>query len=362
MKRIILVVLVCLGFLMSDCVIANDSIGALGLGGIEFKKTKDISMEKETLTISNDQVRVEYEFINNTDKPIRETVVFPMPVYNYYKAFCQPSPEYMGSVQDFKVWVDGKQLMPSLTVRARIQQHADAGKQEIITGYIDVTDRLKKLGFTDEDIAEYRGITFYSGECDNDDDLYVSGKYQQNLELLNKEGLANKKHPLWDVSYVYHWEQEFPPKQITHVVHEYEPFAGGGSGEADFMGSSPSFQMYNPKDFCMTDGAIRAARQIQKRTTQPFRWSVVDYILTTGANWSGPIKDFTLNLKKMNANEIVTLCFDGHFKKQDALTLTSNIKNFTPQKDISVLFYYDPDAEHADQNAIKRAGQILLPH
>jgi len=102
----------------------------------------------------------------------------------------------------------------------------------------------------------------------------------------------------------------------------------------------------------MTDGTIRAGKNIQDRITtgtlqipiEGLRWETVNYILTTGANWAGPIKDFTLNLKKVSKNEIVSLCFDdGQFKKSDELTISSRIKNFIPKSDISAIFFYYPD-------------------
>jgi hypothetical protein len=66
----------------------------------------------------------------------------------------------------------------------------------------------------------------------------------------------------------------------------------------------------------------------------------VKYILTTGANWAGPIKDFTLILKKESKDEIVSLCFDGKLKKQDDLTITSHENNFVPRKDIAAIYFY----------------------
>jgi hypothetical protein len=336
-------------FLLANNCEANDSIGYLGAGGIEFKKTQDISMEKEVLTISRKLIRVEYEFLNTTSKPIKETIVFPMPFYGF-DAGC--SPMHSGKLGGFKVWVNGILQNTSRTVRARLKGN-------------DVTTRLRELGFADEDIAEYRGV---DGGCGMDEHP-PQGVFAKNIDVLVKDGLMNyfveNEHaefptyismPLWESAYFYSWEQVFPPNAIVRVAHEYVPFTGSINGLYSFIDVS-SFKKDKDgeglvKNFCITDGTIRAGKNIQEHITtgafqipiEGLRREAVNYILTTGANWAGPIKDFTLNLKKESKNEIVSLCFDdGQFKKSDELTISSHIKNFVPKSDISAIFFYAPD-------------------
>jgi len=331
-------------FLLASNCEANDSIGYLGAGGIEFKKTEDISMEKEVLTISRKLIRVEYEFLNTTSKQIKETIIFPMPFYGFDFG-C--SPEHSGRLEGFKVWVNGEIQATSRTVRARLKEK-------------DVTSRLKELGFADEDISEYRGI---EGNCGMDVHP-PTGIFARNMDGLNKVGLVkifNQEGtvivtPMWTAAYFYSWEQVFPPNAIVRVAHEYVPFTGSINGLYSFSDVS-SFKEDKGgeglvKDFCITDGTIRAGKNIQEHITtgafkipiEGLRRETVNYILTTGANWAGPIKDFTLNLKKESKNEIVSLCFDdGQFKKSDALTVSSHINNFLPKNDISAIFFYAPD-------------------
>jgi len=58
---------------------ANDSTGYISTGGVEYFKNKNISMVSEDLYISKDKIRVAYEFHNDTDKDITETILFPLP-------------------------------------------------------------------------------------------------------------------------------------------------------------------------------------------------------------------------------------------------------------------------------------------
>lgn len=327
----------------SHC-LSNDSIGYLGAGGIEFKKTEDISMEEEVLTISRNLIRVEYEFLNRSPKPIKETIIFPMPFYGFDEG-C--SSQHSGELEEFKVWVNTQKLSPSRAAQARL-------------GDRDVTNRLKELGFTDEDITEYRGA---EGYCFSGDTPPPTGALAKNLDVLVKEGLASVTNdgtvivtPEWKTAYFYSWNQEFPPMKKIRVAHEYIPFKGKVSGTINFdrksyqLGQEFSNSLIN--EFCITEGALRAGEKIQSGITygqlkipaSGLAWGSINYILTTGANWAGPIKDFTLNLKKENANQFVSLCFDGPFIKRDPLTLSSHIKNFLPKKNISVIFFYpEPD-------------------
>jgi hypothetical protein len=329
--EVIQFVFVLLWAFAQDCM-ANDSIGAVGAAGIEFKKSSDISMEKETLTIYEDRIRVEYDFLNKSTKPIRERILFPMPFYSFDLG-C--SPEYSGDLQLFRVWINGEELKPKRTVRARLSNGAD------------VTQKLKDIGFDDDDIAEYHGVTSSCGQIVPTPDDEFDGIYAEKIDLLTKEGLADnhasgdKPLPLWQASYVYYWDQEFPPNKKISVDHEYVPFVGTGPGYWGFLGEQYSKKM-NDGGYCIDQGTYRAAKKASKAGYVP---TFVDYILTTGANWAGPIKDFTLILKKSTSDDVISLCFDGHFKRQDETTLISNIKNFTPKKDISVLFM-SPQTSH----------------
>ena len=320
--RIIAIIFFAVNFLISTCVVANDTIGGLSAGGIEFEKTKDISMNKEILTISKKLVRVEYEFENISDHTINKKILFPMPFYSFNEG-CSDERTY-GDLENFKLWVDGKKIKTMKSIRAELP------------GGIDVTAKLKNMGFNEDDIANYMGVKSYCTEPNHN----LPEKYTKNINLLIKEGLVGSKPlenvylPLWKTSHVYSWDQEFLPKKIVHVVHEYTPDTEMHSGGTDFKNLSNL-----DSDFCFTNDTIKMAIKLQGRKDVLYD-SIVKYILVTGANWSGPIKDFTLNIKKDKQDEIVSLCFDGGFKKMDSLTVTSHIINFVPQKDLNVAFFY----------------------
>ena len=60
---------------------ANDGFGALGAGGIVIGHTGAIAMVSEKLSISAQYINVQYQFVNESDADITETVSFPLPPY-----------------------------------------------------------------------------------------------------------------------------------------------------------------------------------------------------------------------------------------------------------------------------------------
>ena len=138
--------------------------------------------------------------------------------------------------------------------------------------------------------------------------------------------------PRWTVRATYFWTQNFPPGRDVHVRHTYTPIAGG------FIvtdGASPGF---DPDDYCMTD-AERAG--LRNRLAESAHGAVaarqVRYVLTTGANWQGPIGQFRLLVDKQNAGDMVSLCFDGLSRIGPTL-FEVTVPDFVPEQDLELLF------------------------
>jgi hypothetical protein len=56
-------------------------------------------MQKERLFISTEKVRVEYEFLNDTDQDIVTEVAFPIPEYNFM--FDDPGGPVVSTISSF---------------------------------------------------------------------------------------------------------------------------------------------------------------------------------------------------------------------------------------------------------------------
>ena len=66
-------------FAPMPCALANDSVAELRAGGIVLARSDAVSMEREDLYLSMDEVRVAYRFRNHTDEAVETIVAFPMP-------------------------------------------------------------------------------------------------------------------------------------------------------------------------------------------------------------------------------------------------------------------------------------------
>lgn len=58
---------------------ANDGTAELATGGLVFVKNNDVEMLSEDLFISTKQIRVNYRFLNKSNKDISAYVAFPLP-------------------------------------------------------------------------------------------------------------------------------------------------------------------------------------------------------------------------------------------------------------------------------------------
>jgi hypothetical protein len=82
--------------------------------------------------------------------------------------------------------------------------------------------------------------------------------------------------------------------------------------------------------------AVAAAMKKLKTDYPPFTEQRIDYILTTGANWAGPIGDFHLTVDKGQTNAIISFCGDG-VTKTGPTRFEVRRKNFTPTADLHIL-------------------------
>lgn len=126
----------------------------------------------------------------------------------------------------------------------------------------------------------------------------------------------------------YHWMQTFPAKQAISVVHEYTPGVGGAV--------EYGMQDEASGKFCIDQGTQQWIKQ-QTQTGYQVATDVIGYILTTGANWKGPIGQFKLTVKKAQPSEKISFCGTG-VKKVDATTFVMEKTNFTPKQDLHILY------------------------
>jgi hypothetical protein len=62
----------------------------------------------------------------------------------------------------------------------------------------------------------------------------------------------------------------------------------------------------------------------------------ISYVLTTGANWYGPIKEFRLTIDKGDKANFISFCGEG-VKKTGPTTFEMKKTDFSPEQDIDIL-------------------------
>ncbi|MEL4431231.1 DUF4424 domain-containing protein [Shewanella mangrovisoli] len=301
-----------LALLLSFSAFANDSSFGDANGSITLKYQPHISMDKESLFISEAEVRVDYVFTNTSSQDLIVPIAFPMPPIFFGSAD-------HSSIDNFTLKVNGK-TQP--TQHRLVAQLADK---------TDITAELKQLDWGIEEVA-------YFAEY---------GEVPKGKPALPKEWLDEEQQIAFTLSDYFVWEQTFPAGQSVSISHSYTPSLSTGIPDT----ANSIIDTYTELA-CLDESAkqgIRKRNLVVKQDGEDVEygveWSHLSYILVTANNWQGAIKDFKLTIKKSQPTDLISLCFDGELKKTDPLTFEFQQKQFTPTQDLSILFIRKPNFE-----------------
>ncbi len=332
-------------------VCANDTAASTAAGGLRLTREARISMEKERLTISENLVRVEYEFLNDTDTSITTEVAFPIPDYEF------EVDDVARTFDHFRLWVDGAEVKYDTESRA-------------ICSGADCTAALRQFGI---DIVSFGHFDWK--KMASNDVLALPADKQAKLVKL---GLidAESKFPCWSVRKTYHWMQTFPVKRPLHIAHEYRPVKGFAPVLTTDLKTSVLQKSVADAQQALThdsndssaNWSFWIAEQIQKACIEPALQSRihsealannekthlyeegtayvelvwVDYILTTANNWKTPIKDFELFIQRPKAEAdhrwYVSFCWDGPIEQPEPNLFRAHITDFVPTHELRVTF------------------------
>jgi hypothetical protein len=146
----------------------------------------------------------------------------------------------------------------------------------------------------------------------------------------------------WTLRTTYYWEQTFPAKAETVVEHRYRPSVGATvqtflADPANAM--EEGFDEFRRK-YCIDKSFYaaveRARRAAKEQSGPPFSEERIEYILRTGANWAGPIKEFRLVVDKGDTGSLVSFCGEG-VKRIGPTRFEMRKSDFIPERDLSIL-------------------------
>jgi hypothetical protein len=275
--------------------VGDDSTAGLASGGLVLLKSADIEMQSETLYISNKAIRVHYTFLNTSSAAVTATLAFPMPDVTIDGPEGGPriphgdSDNFLG----FTTHVDGK------IVAASLQQTAVS-----IESGVDRSAYLKGLGIP---LAVYTDATAKAVNAlpkAKQDELVQLGLAMPFDEGEGK-GIQHFLIPTWTVRSMYVWSETFPPGRSVAIEHDYTPSVGGTVFEP--WETDPSADAKAERAlYCVDDAFAAAVANLAKG--RPGDEEHIDYVLVTGANWKGPIGDFSMTIDKSAADNLVSFC------------------------------------------------------
>ena len=292
---------------------ANDSTGYVSTGGVQYLKNNNIQMYSEDLFISKNQIKVDYQFKNLTNKDISETVLFPLPpIENFFESDFADTEKLLNS---FKVQVNGKNIQPEMHVRTFIQKDEHSKP-------IDATELFKQCGFTQTEMLNPWNRKTYEYEL-------FENKLRRcpNVQLKNLLPKSQSEAIVWSSQVIYSWQQSFKASSLTRVQHQYAPLVGG---------SVSLYPAEDEKSYCM-DGNFKAG--LKKAKSQHAPYSALGYILKTGANWAKPIEHFKLTVER-DTDELVSFCWAGKVTKISPTRFQMLEKNFLPKQDLEIIFVH----------------------
>lgn len=304
---------------------ANDTTAALTAGGLVFGKTNDIEMRSEDLSISEKEVVVRYRFFNRASADQTVVVAFPMPDVDYSDAnnISVPDDE-ADNFLGFRTSVDG------VAVKADVEQKA------IVAGK-DVAARLKALNIPLMPRAKKTHAALDALPKDVQKKLEAE-KIVRAEDFDQGKGMEHHIAPEWTLKQSYFWKQTFPAGREIAIEHRYKPSVGGTvqTSVLDKGADAATKREYQTR-FCADADFIKSVAAMTRRNKglPPPEWRL-SYVLTTGANWAGPIGDYRLTVDKGRPDALVSFCETG-VKKIGPTTFEVRRQNFIPTRDIDIM-------------------------
>lgn len=288
---------------------ANDSEAALGVGGLVFQQSKHVEMLSEELFVSSEQIVVDYRFRNVGRVDSTSLIAFPLPEIRLDPDELDVS--FYGDDDDFikfSTLVDGVAVEMNVERKAMLQGRDEAATLERYAVPLNPVAAVPFLQEADQSLV----------------------KALQELSLVDVDG-----SPAWALKITYYWEQTFPPGKEVRIEHRYRPIVGGSVGTSvDLNYDDRSFY----DRFCVDHAFLRAASAATRGApiSERFAETYIEYILTTGANWRGPIRNFRLVVDKGSEENLVSFCGEG-VRKIGRTSFEMTASNFTPQRNLAVL-------------------------
>lgn len=303
---------------------ANDSMAETSLGGLVLTQSPNIALDREELFISQDEVRVDYLFTNTGTEDVETLVAFPLPDQDYNS---ESVPAYnLRRELDFRTTVEGQPVQYDIVVQAIID-----GK--------DVTADLARFGLDpDQDWNALQASLHALGP------EKVSALRNRGLIVEEDDGGQGPVYSsAWKTRTIVTRKQVFPAGRTIAVSHRYKPLAGGSVGGSLCKQYRKETLPFYKEKYCIEDSWIAAFDKAVARRTKPgqefpeiYTETWLGYVLSSGANWKGPIRDFRLVVDKGLPENMVSFCAEG-VRKISPTRFEVRKTDYEPGEDLNIL-------------------------
>ncbi|MGU3284217.1 DUF4424 domain-containing protein [Methylobacterium sp. WL18] len=311
---------------------ADDRAAALVAGGLVVGKTDRIALAAEELYLSEQAVRIDYRFRNQTDADIETTITFPMPdiTGDSEMLVSIPDPAHDNFLK-LQAAVDGEPVEAQVEQRAFLMRSA--------TPPVEITAELKALG-----------IPLVPTTAATEAALRRLGE-RQRRDLIAAGILERQEHkdgtiadaPLWTLKSKFWRRQVFPAGREIAIRQSYVPSLGGlASLSYGAPTLDPAQKAHYATRYCTDPTFERVAQALYRRASadgsrafQAYERSV-SHVITSGGDWAGPIGVFKLVVDKGDPATLVSFC-GAEVKKTGPTTFEMIARDYVPKRDIDIL-------------------------
>jgi len=293
--------------------LASEPTATIGAGGLVLARTPDLALERETLTISRGEITADYVFRNKASQDTVLLVAFPMPDLEMARLLSVPvqyPAEDPANFLAFDTHVEGTRIETRMEQRASslgLDVTAMLRADGVPLNPVSASALLSLAGLTAARRAEYvrRGMAVAAEE--------------------------NTFEPAWTLHTTFYWEQVFPAGKPLSTRHRYRPIAGKFQFTRDAVRGGGTLD-----DYCLDTPTRRTLERRLPRPDSIATGADVQYVLTAGAHWGGPIGEFHLIVDKEDPDAVMSTCLAG-LKKTGPTRFEVRAKDFTPEQDLRFL-------------------------
>jgi hypothetical protein len=325
--------------------LANGVITEFPGSGLVFKEAADIAIAREDLYVSREKITVHYDYMSDAAATQTVTIGFPMPPVPINGDPDDPAmlPELEGkdllNYMQFSASVNGEPVDTTLHQFAWLNGE-------------DITARLAVLGIPAYLPYDQIEETFSKIDKATVDDMVEAGVISADDERTYI--VSN-----WLYQSVYEWQQDFAPGE-TKVDIAYSPLAGYPSDFGTHYEDDPEGR------YCVDDKLRKTIADFRDKNIGGYEVATVGYITTTATYWKGPIGEFNLTIGKdpidvenQQVGAETAFCGKPDFKETET-AYTWTARDFVPEKDISIVYYffYDWDWDEQEPEIVDEPGVL----